>query len=222
MDRQLTHQSTDVTEAEVCSKLVSNDLKAENLEKNDLKESDPKTNTKSRESLPNGEIGCTAPALAISHDTELCGHDCSEQVVERNINNKVDKEMPGLSDMPVICDRIQLNNSQNNSRALNQSIPKNRLHSNYANHCTNNKSTSGLNDSGHRYSDFRSYLDDIRRTYLHEMTGDGQLKLLLTGLPQLSHNPSNYSLSKLYDIWILFHSFNCLKICFNRKREPNE
>ena len=148
---------------------------------NEWKASDNECTSKSRESPPKAEVSCTAPALSASHDTELSVHDCSEQVAEKNIDNVVDNEKPGSIDMPVISDRIQLNTCPNNSRALNALVANNRLHSSRAIRSTNPKSTSGLhgfNGCGHTFSNFRSYLDDIRRTYLHEMTGDGQLMLL--------------------------------------------
>lgn len=152
---------------------ISNDSSEPSINSKDSKSTEPL--------LKKVEVSCTAPALAVSHDNGLSGHECVEQVMERNIaSNFTDNSKPGSIVMPIseplwLWDQKALKNSRAVTTA--PTIANNSLHCININHRTNGFEKNKSN--------FRSYLDDIRRAYLHDMKGDGNLRLLLTGLATL-------------------------------------
>jgi hypothetical protein len=131
-----------------------------------------------RDSLPKEvEVSSVAPALAVSHDSDLSGHDCVEQVEERDKSNIIN-EKQGSIVMPIISPPLEFVDYSN--KAMVMGTANNCLH---VNQCADG-SGSGSYPSNYN-SSFRSYLNSMRRAYLHEMKGDGNLMLRLTGLVRL-------------------------------------
>lgn len=176
----------DIKDNDIVKKtLLENETTITINKKNDRNDSDVnETNTSiTAESLPKEvEVSFVAPALAVSHDSDLSGHDCVEQVEERDKSNIINNEKPGSIVMPIISPPLQFvddyknQNYYKSNKAMVMGTANNCLH---VNQCADG---SGSYPSNYN-SSVRSCLDSMRRAYLHEMKGDGNLKL--TGLVRL-------------------------------------